>query len=223
LLLFCGFAKKGGGAMEKIFATFFQNFFCHFFKIFLPFFQIFPISMKFQKNFFTRIPDFSIGKIASILNTLMVSFKDFYYSFDKDHNNISESLSFKEKMLMRREEVKIDKENAPVVFQTERGSEYRIGESGTVYRQKYSGSNFTSDSISFVDENTYRKIIKLPSKYEDSVIMVKHHASKIDFMIDDEIIASFPSLSFPEIGLYPVDSKNGYVHVGHRIHHINHH
>jgi len=141
--------------------------------------------------------------------------------FHKFYTLYHESSNFRNQMLKQREMIKIDKDNAPIIFRTEKGSEYRIGNTGTIYRKKYTGNDLTSDSISYVDESTYREIMKLPLKYEDSVIMVKHYPSKIDFMIDDETIASFPSVSYPEIGLYPVDSKNGYVHVGHRIIDIN--
>lgn len=86
----------------------------------------------------------------------------------------------------------------------------------TIYRTKYGGSKFESDSISYVMPEVKKEIMELPKKY-DRVIMVKHEPNKITFKIDGKPIATFPAYDKPKIGLHPVDSKNGYVHVGHEI------
>lgn len=138
----------------------------------------------------------------------MLTFQKYY--------NLNES-SFREQMLMQRKEKEQDKTNPVYEFETERGSIYKLGKTGTIYRQKYTGSNFESDAISFVDEPIYKEIISLPNKHPDVVIMVKHRDKKLQFHVNDELIAEFPSTPTPKVGLYPVDSKNGYIHVGHKI------
>lgn len=143
----------------------------------------------------------------------MLSFEKFY---------ILKESSFREEMLMRRREKENDKQNSIYEFETERGSIYKIGKTGTIYRQKYTGSNFESDAISFVDEPIYKEIISLPRKHPDVVIMVKHKDNKLLFYVNDELIAEFLSTPTPKVGLYPVDSKNGYVHVGHKITKLKH-
>jgi hypothetical protein len=131
-------------------------------------------------------------------------------------DKITES-SFRDKMMEKRKQRELDKNDPIITFETERGSIYKIGKSGTIYRKKYSGSNLESDAISFVSQENYDDIMKLPHKYEDRVIMVRHETGKIIFTIDNEIIAKFPAHNNPKVGLYPVDSKNGYIHVGHKI------
>lgn len=134
------------------------------------------------------------------------------------YSKIEESVDdFRTEMLKKREEKREDIQTAPVVFTTERGSEYRIGNSGTIYRVKYNGSKFESDSISFVSSDTYKEIMLLPKKYINSVIMVKHLGNNLVFTIDDKSVKTAKSSRIPKIGLYPVDSKNGYIHVGHKI------
>ncbi len=138
----------------------------------------------------------------------MLTFQKYY--------NLNES-SFREQMLMQRKEKEQDKANPVYEFETERGSIYKLGKTGTIYRQKYTGSNFESDAISFVNEPIYKEIISLPHKHPDVVIMVKHKDGKLQFFADEELIAEFPATSTPKMGMYPVDSKNGYIHVGHKI------
>jgi hypothetical protein len=123
--------------------------------------------------------------------------------------------SFKS-FLLKRKELTSDK-NLSHEFKTEKGSTYKIYDKGLVYRKKYNGIKSESDSISYVTPENYKKIINIPKKFPNNVILIKHLKNSIIFEINGSPIAEFESTSYPEINLHPIDSKNGYVHIGHKI------
>jgi hypothetical protein len=49
------------------------------------------------------------------------------------------------------------------------------------------------------------------------VITIKHVKDFVTFQINEKTISVFRAISYPKIGLHPIDSKNGYIHVGHKI------
>jgi hypothetical protein len=125
----------------------------------------------------------------------------------------------KQRALDRKETERIDKENAPVKFTTQKGSQYSVGESGTIYRDKFDGKKFKADKIGFVSKDDADKIAELQNQYEGKAIRVIHEPNKVRFVTDHQLstektVFEATTSTLPQEGMYPIEGSNFVPHLG---------